>query len=574
MQRIFGKYSQWASIGAVLMALVTSAAYAAPVKVGIAAAVNPAAKIKDTDSHEQTLMLGNNINFKEVVTTDKEGSAQLIFLDRSALTVGQNASVVIDKFVYNPDKGTGDLVINASKGVFRFVGGALSKQHPVTIKTPVSTVGIRGGIAIIDINPVTGATNAIFAYGKEMTVQNMAGDIQSTTTPGTQIAVASAITPPTPPVKVEPAALIKTMDKMESQAGQNGGAQIIPDAASLKTVANVTGMSGNTLEENSSTLSNTNLNANNPLNEKVINNAKQTTNETESLKNPNILEKVKNIFVNGKSAEEVINDRINKNQSNGNQGSSNGNGNGSSNNANNSNANNGNGNSGGGNSGGGSSGGSANATGTGPTIDPTGYASWDKYLNTTSAAPTNATNKVLLLDNSQRTRCSTCSYVDWGVWAADVNDVNAPIDLSTVGFRVGGTVTQGLGSLGLPNGVSYSGMLIGNMTDTVTSTTTNHTGNFSANVDFANRELTDFTANFAGRQFGFAGASNSLPIGGNAKFGNFNVGALDAGNAITGTMNGAFFGPNAEEIGGNFSINTTDGSGHAQEGNGVYVGKH
>ena len=42
---------------------------------------------------------------------------------------GPNAQLTIDKFVYDPATKTGDLAINASKGVFRLVGGKISKTN-------------------------------------------------------------------------------------------------------------------------------------------------------------------------------------------------------------------------------------------------------------------------------------------------------------------------------------------------------------------------------------------------------------------------------------------------------------
>jgi len=52
-----------------------------------------------------------------------------MFLDGTSLSVGPNAQLTIDKFVYDPATKTGDLAINASKGVFRLVGGKITFVH-------------------------------------------------------------------------------------------------------------------------------------------------------------------------------------------------------------------------------------------------------------------------------------------------------------------------------------------------------------------------------------------------------------------------------------------------------------
>jgi hypothetical protein len=51
--------------------------------------------------------------------------------------------VRLDKFVYDPNKGTGSVAIEASKGAFRFVTGSQNKGE-VKVKTPYGTLGVRG----------------------------------------------------------------------------------------------------------------------------------------------------------------------------------------------------------------------------------------------------------------------------------------------------------------------------------------------------------------------------------------------------------------------------------------------
>ena len=62
--------------------------------------------------------------------------------------------MVIDQFVYDPNAGTGKLAASLGRGVFRFVGGKLSKQdNAVTMRTPTATIGIRGGVMLVRVRP-------------------------------------------------------------------------------------------------------------------------------------------------------------------------------------------------------------------------------------------------------------------------------------------------------------------------------------------------------------------------------------------------------------------------------------
>src|SRR5581483_11843282 len=55
--------------------------------------------------------------------------------------------VIGDEFVFDPKTGTGTQALSATRGIFRYVGGKLSKQAtPVTLRTPSATIGIRGGV--------------------------------------------------------------------------------------------------------------------------------------------------------------------------------------------------------------------------------------------------------------------------------------------------------------------------------------------------------------------------------------------------------------------------------------------
>ena len=64
------------------------------------------------------------------------------FLDESNLTVGPSSQVRLDKFVYDPNKGAGAVVIEGARGAFRFSTGGQNKGD-VKIKTPSGTLGIR-----------------------------------------------------------------------------------------------------------------------------------------------------------------------------------------------------------------------------------------------------------------------------------------------------------------------------------------------------------------------------------------------------------------------------------------------
>jgi hypothetical protein len=139
---------------ATIIGLTSGAAMAASERVGIAAAVNPATKGTPPGADDRLIVVGSKMMQNERIVTSEKGRTQLLFLDGSALTIGPNSDVVLDEFVYDPKSKVGKLAFSATKGLFRLVGGKISKKTPVTFKTPTAVIGIRGGIALVTVREV------------------------------------------------------------------------------------------------------------------------------------------------------------------------------------------------------------------------------------------------------------------------------------------------------------------------------------------------------------------------------------------------------------------------------------
>jgi hypothetical protein len=123
---------------AVLLA-VTSTVANAQTRIGTANSVQPEA----SGSVAGTLSAGSGVHANETVKTGSSGKAGLQFNDQSNLSVGPSSQVRLDKFAYDPNKGTGSTVIEATRGTFRFTTGPQNGGQ-VKIKTPYGTLGTRG----------------------------------------------------------------------------------------------------------------------------------------------------------------------------------------------------------------------------------------------------------------------------------------------------------------------------------------------------------------------------------------------------------------------------------------------
>lgn len=90
-----------------------------------------------------TLLTGGAVFPDETVRTGQAAVADLVFLDNTNLTVGPTSEVRLDKFVYDPNGSNGAVVVQVTRGAFRFVTGTQDKRA-YQIKTPFGTLGIRG----------------------------------------------------------------------------------------------------------------------------------------------------------------------------------------------------------------------------------------------------------------------------------------------------------------------------------------------------------------------------------------------------------------------------------------------
>jgi hypothetical protein len=131
------------------------------------------------------LVAGSDIHANEIVRTADASVAQLVFLDNTNLSVGPKSSVTLDRFVYDPDRSTGKVVVRATRGVFRFVTGSQRPQN-YTITTPIATIGVRGTVfdLLVEANRIV----AVLVSGK-IRVTTRAGRTVWLTEPGTAVTV-------------------------------------------------------------------------------------------------------------------------------------------------------------------------------------------------------------------------------------------------------------------------------------------------------------------------------------------------------------------------------------------------
>ncbi|MFB9223287.1 FecR domain-containing protein [Paracoccus cavernae] len=157
--------------------------------VGVAAAVNPDAQSHRGGSSARVVEVGQNVVHNEVFDTDAAGIVQILLADGSNFTVGPNSSLTIDRFVYDPEADRASIAASASRGAFRFIGGAASKgEGGMNVETPIGVAGIRGAIVDFQLHRIGDIPPHIsLVFGDELTLTLPDGQRVVVTQPGSSI---------------------------------------------------------------------------------------------------------------------------------------------------------------------------------------------------------------------------------------------------------------------------------------------------------------------------------------------------------------------------------------------------
>jgi hypothetical protein len=99
---------------------------------------------RDEVDHEDDVFMN------ELIETEEESAVVIHFADGSKLTIGENAKLTIDKYVYDPAGNSGEAAIKMVRGAFRFISGSIPKEN-VKLETPTVTIGIRGTELVFDV---------------------------------------------------------------------------------------------------------------------------------------------------------------------------------------------------------------------------------------------------------------------------------------------------------------------------------------------------------------------------------------------------------------------------------------
>lgn len=89
------------------------------------------------------LRVADEVFTEEVVETSDDGATRIIFLDGTELTMGPNSRVTLDRYVYDPTTGVGEMTVSFVSGIFEFATGLLPDAS-YALRTPFADLVVRG----------------------------------------------------------------------------------------------------------------------------------------------------------------------------------------------------------------------------------------------------------------------------------------------------------------------------------------------------------------------------------------------------------------------------------------------
>ncbi len=109
--------------------------------------------------------------------------------DETKLAMGPGAKLKLDKFVYDPDKATGTVAVDLTKGAFRFITG-LAKKNSYLIRSPSASISVRG--TIFDVYVDANGTMWVLLHEGSIEICNAAGQCKTINDPCGMVRVGSA----------------------------------------------------------------------------------------------------------------------------------------------------------------------------------------------------------------------------------------------------------------------------------------------------------------------------------------------------------------------------------------------
>ncbi|HEX9714307.1 MAG TPA: FecR domain-containing protein, partial [Desulfurivibrionaceae bacterium] len=205
-------------LGFFVLILAWSPAYAAE-QVATVVAARGDVQALDAKGKGRALTIKAPIFADDTIKTKEHSRVQIMFTDNTLINLGNETTMKIAEYRWQPEQNDGALKTQIKEGTFRVMGGALTKTAPQNFKTetPTATIGIRGSMYAGVVTP--DFLSVVFQGGKGIDITNAFGTVEiSKPGFGTKVAMTK---PPLPPMKFT----AKEMGELNKALSGNGAGE-------------------------------------------------------------------------------------------------------------------------------------------------------------------------------------------------------------------------------------------------------------------------------------------------------------------------------------------------------------
>jgi hypothetical protein len=185
--------------------------------VGSVVALRGDVSAMDESGTTRKISMKDPVYLQDTIRTGKTGRIQLLFSDNTIISLGGSSTLEVSQYLWDQKNRTGAMKTTVHEGVFRIMGGALTRHSPSTFKTdtPAGTIGVRGSM----YSGILSDQGLLVAFegGRGIDVSNGAGSV-AITVPGFGTRIASASAAPEPPSRLSQ----EDIDLINSGLGSSG----------------------------------------------------------------------------------------------------------------------------------------------------------------------------------------------------------------------------------------------------------------------------------------------------------------------------------------------------------------
>jgi hypothetical protein len=199
--------------------------------IGNIIAIRGQATAVAADGVSRPLALKAEIGIGDLVKTDRHCRLQIMFADSTIVSLGPASEFVVKDYAWDAKTLQGKMTSRVNEGVFRILGGSITKTSPMnfTTETPSATIGIRGSMYAGKVH--AGRLDVVFQGGKGIYLRNALGTVDILI-PGFGLKGTEPDKPLGKPVRFTPADLegLNPLTAAAPQPSESGGdtAQVSP----------------------------------------------------------------------------------------------------------------------------------------------------------------------------------------------------------------------------------------------------------------------------------------------------------------------------------------------------------